>query len=390
MRVLINTVPFYGKGAGLRTYTTQLLRAFHASRADMEWHVSLRNEDAEALGLVSDSRFHLTRIAPVSRPPRVPGVRFAWWNTIDQFIVPGYSKPEKYDLVHYLDSYGPAFRMPRIPYVLTVHDVIPLTGHDFYAGWTRRYLASLMRRTIPRAAAIMADSDTTAQALRDLLDIPSNRIAVALLGVDETFHPTSADERAEVLQRYHVTNPYIINVGTIEPRKNLVRLVHAFAQAKRHLDLPHHLLIAGKPKWKADDVTTAIDETGLSSAIHLLGFVPDEDIAPLIGGAHVLAYPSLEEGFGLPVIEGMACGVPVIASVNSPLAEDIGTAALLVDPLDVNAMATALGEICTNAEKRATMSAEGLARAQRYSWGHVADATLDMYHRAAGQVQARI
>lgn len=387
MRVLINTVPFYGKGAGLRTYTTQLLRAFHTSQADMEWHVSLRGEDAEALGLTSDRRFRLTRIAQVSRPPRVPGLRFAWWNTIDQLIIPGYARPQKFDLVHYLDSYGPAFRAPKIPFVLTVHDLIPLTGRDFYAGWMRRYLASLMRRTIPHATAIVANSDKTAQSLRNLLGIPTNRITVALLGVDEMFHPTSADERAAVLRRYHVTTPYIINVGTIEPRKNLARLVRAFAQAKRQFDLPHHLLIAGKPKWKADDVTAAIEETGLGSAIHLLGFVPDEDIAPLIGGADVLAYPSLEEGFGLPVVEGMACGVPVIASVNSPLAEDVGPAALLVDPLDVNAMATALRELCTNAEKRAMMSAEGLARAQRYSWGHVAEATLDMYRRAAGQRQ---
>jgi glycosyltransferase involved in cell wall biosynthesis len=387
MRVLINTVPFYGKGAGLRTYTTQLLRALHASNADMEWHIALRAEDAERLDLANDKRFRLTRLSTGARPPSVPGLRFIWWNMLDQVAVPGSCTPKKYDLVHYLDSYGPAFRTTRVPLVLTVHDIIPLTGEGYYAGWMRRYLAYSMRRTIPGAVSLLTVSDATAYALEKMLNIPPERIKVVALGVDERFRPTSERERAAVLQRYGITGPYIINVGTIEPRKNLARLVHAFAQAKRRFNIPHQLLLAGKPKWKADDVTAAIELANLGSAIRLLGFVPDEDIAPMIGAADVLAYPSLEEGFGLPVIEGMACGTPVIASITSPIAETIGNAALLVDPLNIDAIAVALGELCMNPQRRAAMSAEGLARAQQFSWSHVADATIETYRHAAGERQ---
>lgn len=387
MRVLINTVPFYGKGAGVRTYTTQLLRALHASDADMEWHVLLRAEDAERLGLANDSRFRFSRLSAVVRPPGIPGLRFGWWNALDQLAIPGACTPRKYDVVHYLDSYGPAFRIPKIPLVLTVHDIMPLTANDHHAGWVRKYLASLMRRTINRAFFVLANSDTTALALEKVLAIPVERIKVSTLGVDERFRPTSAFERGEALRRYGITSPYIINVGTIEPRKNLVRLVRAFAQAKRQFGIPHHLLIAGSAKWKAEELTAAIAETNLDSAIRLLGFVPDEDLAPLMGASDVLAFPSLEEGFGLPVIEGMACGTPVIASINSPLAEAIGHAALLVDPLDTDALAAALGELCTDPQQREAMGAEGLTRAEQYSWKHVADTAIAVYRHAATAAQ---
>lgn len=388
MRILINTVPFYGRGAGVRTYTTQLLRALHASNADMEWHVALHREDAEHLGLTSDRRFRLTSLSRFARPPAVPGLRFVWWNTFDQLAVPRSCSPKKFDLVHYLDSYGPSLWIPKTPLILTVHDLIPLTGKDFYAGWMRRQLAFSMRHTIPNAVSLLAVSDATAYALEKMLHIPPDRIKVVTLGVDKRFRLTSSHERAAIVQRYGITAPYVINVGTIEPRKNLARLVYAFALAKHRFNLPHQLLLAGKPKWKADDVMAAIAEVNLGSAIRMLGFVPDEDIAPLIGAADVLAYPALEEGFGLPVIEGMACGTPVLASITSPIAGQLGHAALLVDPLSVDVMAAAIGELCVNPERRAAMSAEGLARARKYSWGRVADATTEAY-RLAVQPQVR-
>ncbi len=294
MRVFINTVPFYRKGAGVRTYTTQLLRALHASNADMEWHIILQEDDAERLGLANDNRFHFNRLSAVVRPPRVPGLRFVWWSALDQLAIPGACTPRKYDVIHYLDSYGPAFHTPNVPLVLTVHDIMPLTENDHHASWVRRYLASLMRRTIPNAMTVLAVSDATAFALEKVLAVPAERIRVSALGVDERFRPPSAHERVAVLGRYGITAPYIINVGTIEPRKNLVRLVRAFAQAKRQFGIPHQLLIAGNPKWRADEVTAAIAEANAGHVIRLLGFVSDEDIAPLMAGLMSLHFHPLK------------------------------------------------------------------------------------------------
>lgn len=380
-RVLINTLPYYGKGEGLKTYTANLLKAFHQSNIDMEWQVMLTRADMERLGLASDRRFAPAPLAEWMAAPALPGLRFIRRNTLEHLAMPRVSA-KRADLVHYLDSYGPLIAPPKSPVIITVLDLMPLLNATYQAGWVTGYLAMLMRRTVPRAYSVIAASRDTAQSVTTLTGMPPYKVYVAPLGVDDSFRPYAPAEVADVVQQYRLDAPYLITVGTVEPRKNIARLVRAFARAKREHGLPHHLLIAGKMGWKYDDVLHAIDEADLGPAIRMLGFVPQDHIVRLMSAATALVFPSVEEGFGLPTIEGMACGAAVIVGRNSPIADLISGAVRFIEPSDENELASVIGEYCTDASKRERLAQTGLARAQNFRWSAMANTTADVYRKA--------
>ncbi len=381
MRVLINTIPLYGNGPGLRTYTAGLLKALHASDADMQWRVILRPADAERLGLTGDSRFQIVPASVLTPLSGVPGVRFVWRNAADQLLAPGWTS--RYDALHYLDSYGPILSVRHTPVVLTVHDIIPVVAKHYFSPWVAAYLGALMRRSIPRAAAILAVSGYTARQISEILGVAPERITIAPNGIDARFRPRSRSELRAVTERYGLGAPYIIYVGSVNPRKNIARLVRAFTRVRQEHHFPHHLVLAGKLGWQYDDALAAIRESGEASAIHLLGHVPDEDLPLLVAGAECLACPSLHEGFGLPVIEAMACGTPVLTSACSSLTEVAGDAALLVDPTREEAIAAGLSRMLRDAELRAQLREAGLRRAQQYTWAQVGEAAMAVYQRVA-------
>jgi glycosyltransferase involved in cell wall biosynthesis len=192
------------------------------------------------------------------------------------------------------------------------------------------------------------------------------------------------EERARVRTRYQIDGPYVIAVGTIEPRKNLASLVRAFAQAKQQWNLPHRLLIVGKLGWGYDDVLAAVRDARPPGNVRLLGYLPREDIPPLVADADALAYLSLDEGFGLPILEAMACGTPVLASRVAALEELAGDAAVLVTPHDEHTIAGALGALCTVPTLRGQLRDSGLAQAARYRWSRVADETIRVYRQLDG------
>lgn len=386
MRVLLNAVPLYGKGAGARTYTAGLLKALSASDADMEWHVLLRDADFDALGIASDTRFHRIPFLGPAAPPNLPGVRFVWRNTLDQVALPLYGR--RYDVTHFLDTYGPLMSPGETPLALTVHDLFPITNPEYFSPWVARYLASLMR-AIPRASGLMAISAATARALTTVFGITTDRIRIVHNGVDARFHPATEFERNDAVRRYAIEGPYLIAVGAVERRKNLARVVRAFARARREAHLPHQLLIAGKRGWGYDEVEMAIAETGMGDVVRLLGYLPAREIPQLISGADALVHLSLAEGFGLPVIEGMACGAPVLTSSTSALAEVAGGAAYVVDPLDEDAITFALISLCQDSTLRARLRAASLRQARQFSWSHVADAAIATYREAAARRSGR-
>jgi glycosyltransferase involved in cell wall biosynthesis len=248
-----------------------------------------------------------------------------------------------------------------------------------------------MRRTIPRAQALLAVSAHTARQLTARLGVPPERIVVVPNGIDELFHPRSASGLQCVAERYGLPERYVIYAGSIHPRKNVARLIRAFASARRERALPHHLILVGGLGWHFDDVLAAMREVNAASAaevVRSLGRVPDVDLAPLIAGADCLAYPSLDEGFGLPMVEAMACGTPVLTSRIAALEEVAGDAAVLVAPHDEPAIAAALGALCTESTLREQLRDRGLAQAARYRWSQVADETLRVYQRLAGASSA--
>jgi glycosyltransferase involved in cell wall biosynthesis len=192
------------------------------------------------------------------------------------------------------------------------------------------------------------------------------------------------DAVAPALGRYGVEPPYILYVGSLEKRKNLPRLLQAYARLRQ--DLPGwKLVIVGARKWKSAPIFDTLSRLGLEPYVHFTGFVEEDDLPALYNGADLFCFPSLYEGFGLPVLEAMACGTPVVTSSTSSLPEVAGEAALLVDPYDVEAIAAAMRRVLSDPELAQDLRARGLARAAQFTWERTARETIAVYERVLGK-----
>ncbi len=255
--------------------------------------------------------------------------------------------------------------------VLTVHDLVPFLMPEVSNAktwWTHR----LFGMTVRRVSAIISDSRHTAQDVRRLFPRMTTSISTVHLAARPEFKPSQ-------LVREAVPDPYFLAVGTLEPRKNLPRLVRAYRSALiADPELPR-LVIAGKLGWKNVEFERLMAAPELQGRVHLAGYVPDEELLRLFQGATAFVYPSLYEGFGLPVLEAMACGTPVITSACSSLPEIGGEAALYVDPTDETALYSQLLKI-RRPEVRQELSRLGLEQASRFSWQEAARQTLALYH----------
>jgi glycosyltransferase involved in cell wall biosynthesis len=202
------------------------------------------------------------------------------------------------------------------------------------------------------------------------------------------FHPiTDQSTLDRVRVRYRLPARFVLYVGTIEPRKNLSRLVEAFAQARRR-GIPHHLVCVGPYGWSSRDLTGRIERLGMTDAVHFTGYAPFDDLPAIYNLGELFVFPSMYEGFGLPVVEAMASGTPVITSNTSSLGEIAGDAACTVDPTSIDAIADALVGVATDDAWRRELSARGLRRAAAFSWTQTAKEMLAVYHRAAGVTKA--
>jgi glycosyltransferase involved in cell wall biosynthesis len=287
--------------------------------------------------------------------------------------------------------YSPDFALPPTwpgtQTLLTIHDLSFVRHPDAFVPALRRYLERVVPRSIERADVVLADSAHTRADLVSLFGISPDRVEVILPGVDARFQPapssttspTSGAERPRserLRKRYAIgEKPYVLSVGTLQPRKNYVRLIQAFSQSRASTNENTELLIAGGRGWLFQDI---VEEAEKHDCVRLLGFVDDEDLPALYRGATLFAFPSLYEGFGLPVLEAMACGVPVVCSETSSLPEVAGDAALLVDPLDVDGLNEALDRAIEDEEQRQTMIERGLARAAHFTWERSAQQLLDV------------
>ena len=286
-----------------------------------------------------------------------------------------------YDVFHATDHVLPSLR--RTPSVFTVHDLAFLAHPETHLRANRAYLATMMPRYVAAATMVIADSESTRRDLLARYGVPPDNVRVVPLGVEPIFAPVPPTEaRPVVAERYGFTAPYLLFVGTLEPRKNLRGLVAAYrALLQRRADLPT-LAIAGGEGWWYDDLYRLIKREGLAGRVRFLGRVPDADLPALYSGSAVFAYPSLYEGFGLPPLEALACGTPVVCSNRSSLPEVVGDAALLVEPTDVGALAGALERLLDDEPLRRELRARGLARAAQFTWARTATETLATYHEA--------
>jgi glycosyltransferase involved in cell wall biosynthesis len=276
------------------------------------------------------------------------------------------------------------------PVVVSIHDLSFEHLPNTFTWRSRKQLRITVRRTARQAAQVIALSEYARNDIINTYQVSPDKTSVIPLSAGSHFRPiTDEEELQRVRQTYGIEGEYMLSVGAIQPRKNLGRLVAAYSHlrgVKSEGKLPK-LVLAGKCAWLYDETLRAIKELKLSDSIVLTGYVPESDLPALYSGAICFIYPSYFEGFGLPPLEAMQCGVPVIVGDRTSLPEVIGDAGILVDPFDVNALAAAIEKVLGDSTLRAKLSLQGLARAKLFDWRETARQTLAVYRKAAGIVQ---
>jgi glycosyltransferase involved in cell wall biosynthesis len=367
IRVAVDATAVPARLTGAGVYAARVLAAL-AGRDDLEVEAFCAPGSAGALA-APGLRLRPVAVAGAGRPTRI-----AW----TQLLAGRAARTAGADLLH-----GVHYELPlraRLPQVVTVHDLTMLTHPEWHEAGKVRYFGWAMRRAVAAAARVLCVSATTAADLAERLDVPADRVEVTPLGTD--LRPAPADRVEQVRRRLGLDGPYLLGLGTVEPRKDLPTLVRAFAALAA--ELPHRLVLAGLAGWDAGALAAAVAASGVADRIVLPGYVPEADKAALLTGADVFAYPSRYEGFGLPVLEAMACGVPVVTTTGGSLPEVAGDAATLIEPGDADALAAAIAKLTADPAARQDAADRGLRRAAGFTWARCADLTAAAYSRALG------
>jgi glycosyltransferase involved in cell wall biosynthesis len=260
-----------------------------------------------------------------------------------------------------------------------VHDLSFLYYPHSFPGSKRLYLRTFTRLSVQRARRVIAISEHTRRDVARQYGVPLGRIERIYYGLDPVFQPLPAGEVHAFRIRRELPERFILFVGTLEPRKNVVRLVEAYSQLPS--SCPPLMLVGGKG-WLYDEIFRRVEALKLTDRVHFVGYVPGKELPWWYNAADLFVYPSVFEGFGLPPLEAMACGTPVITSNVSSLPEVVGQAGLLVDPNDAQALAEAMERVLSSPGRRESMRAHGLEQASRFSWPETARRTVNAYRRA--------
>jgi glycosyltransferase involved in cell wall biosynthesis len=285
--------------------------------------------------------------------------------------------------VHWYNQITPYFLNRNIKKVITIHDLTPILFPEMHTRDTNITWERSLKLIKNRTDIIISDSISTKNDCIKLLNIPEKRIRVIPLAADERYTPIKNKELIiqEMMNEYNIKYPFILFVGTLEKRKNVPTLIKAFYKLKKS-KLEHKLVIVGGKGWKYSQIFDLIEELKLQKDVIFTDYVSDEDLVKLYNTADLFVYPSLYEGFGLPPLEAMACGCPVITSNTSSLPEVVGDAGIMIDPNDINSLTESMHKILTNKEIREDMSRKSLERAEMFSWKKTANETWNVYEDA--------
>ena len=282
--------------------------------------------------------------------------------------------------------HAPNFLLPPVrrgKTLLTIHDLAFLVKPQFAHPDLQRFLTQVVPRSIAGADHILADSEASRQDALRLFGLDPQRVTVVGAGVEPRFRPRQRSSLSEVKNRYGLAWPFVFSVSTLEPRKNFDGLIRAFAAARRRAGFPHHLVIAGGKGWMYERIFAEVEQQQATGFVHFLGYVDDADLPALYNLADLFAFPSHYEGFGLPVLEALACGAPVVCTDTSSLPEIAGDAALLIPTGDETALCDALTSLLTNPAARAELAQRGPAQAARWTWDAAARRLLAVYRALA-------
>jgi glycosyltransferase involved in cell wall biosynthesis len=360
------------RGTGLGTYTHQLIRHLgHIDRLN-EYTLFCAGEAPLGSEFPDEARFCEARFP-------------AAFDRGEEDARIGKELAERTFAVHHVPHNGLGLPQAKsCPFVVTVHDLIP---YVFPQTCSPRYLTRFLDRMpaiVEMADVIITVSRHTKEDLRTILQVPEEKLVVTYEAPEPCYRPIDKEAaRQLVAEKYGVAGPFILNVGGFSLRKNLNGLIIAYAAASSDLPDRPELVIAGKCEANAERLRELAKKLGVDDRVHFPGFVPFEDLPYLYNAASCFVYPSLYEGFGLPPLEAMACGVPVITSMESSLPEVVGDAALSVDAYDPDQIAGAIARLLASPELQSLLARKGLARAAQFTWRKTAQQTLLVYQTIA-------
>jgi glycosyltransferase involved in cell wall biosynthesis len=301
--------------------------------------------------------------------------------TVGQAEIAWAARRHRLDIVHDPTGVSPLLLTPGRR-VATIHDVIPLISPAASTTLDRLIYQHWLPRIARRLDAILTVSACSRHDIVRLLGVDPTRVHVVPNAVGPAFAPTPREQVEAVVRRHGISAPYILYVGSVEARKNLSRLLDAYATLRAQ-DSSRQLVIVGAAGWKSSPVYATVERLGLGRSVLFTGYIPDADLPALYGGADLFVFPSLYEGCGLPVLEAMACGTPVVTSNTSSLPEVAGDAALQCDPEDVPALAQAMHDLLRDPARQHDLRERGRAWAQTFSWERTATETLQVYQQLA-------
>jgi glycosyltransferase involved in cell wall biosynthesis len=300
--------------------------------------------------------------------------------------LPMQMRRERPDLLHV--QYTGPLACP-VPIVTTVHDVSFLEYPLYFPRYRAMQLRLTVARTIKKAARVLTPSDFSRRAILNHYDLDEQKVVVVPNAVSSTFRPIEREISAALIEKkFGLRTPFVLTVGDLQPRKNHIGLLHAFEEVMRaHPTLPQHLVFVGKETWYSKDLHRAVSRSPVANRVHFTGFVEDADLVHFYGACDLFVFPSFYEGFGLPILEAMACGRAVACSSTTAIPEVADAAAILFDPHSTGEMARAISDILRDPELRQRLERLGSHNATLFSWEKAARRTLEVYYEVAGGVR---
>jgi len=371
IRVGINASKYFGINTGVGRYTSNLCNTISKCKDGNDYYFYLPGRNSTCWNDKIEVQLEEQGIFLQNNT-----LRILW----EQILLPIKINKDMLDLFHYTD-HAMSLVQRRHPVVITVHDIAYIRFPDLLNKTRQVYKKYILSLSVKRADVIIADSHSTKLDIIEFFKVDEKKIKVIHLGVESRFRPINNVERYRT--RNNLPSKMILNIGTLEPRKNVVTLVRAFKRLQERGHKDYVLTIAGEKGWLYEKIFEEIESSGMEKSIRILGVVRDEDLPLLYNCADLFVYPSLYEGFGLPPLEAMACGVPIITSNTSSLPEVVGNAGIMVDPNDIESLSDEMYRVLEDEELKHRMSRDGLKRSKMFTWEKMVKEVLETYKAVA-------
>jgi glycosyltransferase involved in cell wall biosynthesis len=368
MRIGFNAQILARANAGVATYAKNIIQHLVQRESDHEFYIFGNREFLPPL----ESR--RTRLLSTNAMVKGSWRRILW----EQFVLPIKSRRHQVEVMYYPDHTS-ALIEKTCPEIITIHDLAFLAYPETFATSNRLYKTLAVKRSAQQAERIIVVSQATKQECLRWLEVPETKLRVIHNGISNGFKQIEDKAKLEETQKkFGLNSNFILFVGTLEPRKNLVKLISAYADLRQQKRIEHQLIVVGAKGWLFSEIFASVEKLSLKKQVSFLGYVTEEELVALYNLADVLVYPSLYEGFGFPPLEAMACGCPVVTSKQSSLPEIAGEAARLVDSYDIADIADGIFDVLNDASLRQRLIERGLERVKLFTWARAAQQILQV------------